>query len=214
MAVVDCILNIDQYLNSIIQTLGIWSYVIFFLIIFAETGLVVTPFLPGDSFLFALGTFAAVDSLSICWLFLVLAIAAIAGDSVNYSIGRNMGSRILARNKIWFIRKTHIQKTETFFEKHGSKTIVMARFVPIVRTFAPFVAGIGKMNYSQFVIYNIAGGVLWVAVLLLTGFYFGNIRIVKDNFGATLLLIIFISIMPAIIELLKNEFRKRKERRS
>ncbi len=206
----DFILHLDKYLNLIVESRGHWAYAIFFLIIFAETGLVVTPFLPGDSLLFALGAFAAVDSLSIFWLFLVLCSAAILGDSVNYWLGKRIGSRILEKNKVWFIKQEHIEKTQRFYAKYGAKTIVMARFVPIVRTLAPFVAGIGKMSYRRFFSYNVFGGILWIGLFLFGGFYFGNLKIVKENFGAAILLIIFFSILPGIIEFFRAKLKKRK----
>jgi membrane-associated protein len=205
----DFVIHLDKYLNLIVANHGLWAYTIFFFIIFAETGLVITPFFPGDSFLFALGTFAAVDSLNIFWLFIILSTAAILGDSTNYAIGKNIGSRFLEKNKVRFIKEAHIKKTQRFYEKYGPKTIVIARFVPIVRTFAPFVAGIGKMSYRRFFIYNILGGILWIAVFLFGGFYFGNFKLVKENFGSVILLIVILSILPGIIEFFKSSLKKR-----
>ena len=205
---IDFILHLDRHLNSIIESYGILCYLLFFAVIFAETGLVVTPFLPGDSLLFALGTLAATGSLHVAWLFAILSAAAVLGDNANYTIGKYFGSVILNRQGAWFLKKEHIDRTHRFYEKYGPKTIVLARFVPIVRTFAPFVAGLGKMNYLRFFTYNVAGGVLWIAVFLFGGFFFGNVRIVRENFTLTIFAIIIISIMPAVIEVWKEKRRK------
>jgi len=205
---IDFILHLDRHLNSIIESYGILCYLLFFAVIFAETGLVVTPFLPGDSLLFALGTLAATGSLHVAWLFAILSAAAVLGDNANYTIGKYFGSVILNRQGAWFLKKEHIDRTHRFYEKYGPKTIVLARFVPIVRTFAPFVAGLGKMNYLRFFTYNVAGGVLWIAVFLFGGFFFGNVRIVRENFTITIFAIIIISIMPAVIEVWKERRRK------
>jgi membrane-associated protein len=205
---IDFILHLDRHLNSIIESYGILCYLLFFAVIFAETGLVVTPFLPGDSLLFALGTLAATGSLHVAWLFAILSAAAVLGDNANYTIGKYFGSIILKRQGAWFLKKEHIDRTHRFYERYGPKTIVLARFVPIVRTFAPFVAGLGKMNYLRFFTYNVAGGVLWIAVFVFGGFFFGNIRVIKENFTITILAIIIISIMPAVIEVWKEKRRK------
>src|SRR3989344_3977596 len=196
---IDFILHLDKYLSVIIQNFGSWTYLILFLIVFAETGLVVTPFLPGDSLLFAVGTFAAIGSLNVLWLFIILSSAAIIGDTVNYSAGKYLGRKAI-EHETRFIKKEYIDKTQKFYEKYGAKTIVLARFVPIVRTFAPFVAGVGSMSYFRFLAYNIFGGVLWVGILLFGGYFFGNIPIVRTNFSAAILLIIIISIIPMAIE--------------
>lgn len=206
--IVDFILHLDKHLSIIIQNFGAWTYLILFLIVFAETGLVITPFLPGDSLLFAVGTFAATGSLNVLWLFIILSLAAIIGDTVNYSVGKFSGKKAI-EHETRFIKKEYIDKTQKFYEKYGAKTIVLARFVPIVRTFAPFVAGVGSMNYFKFLAYNIAGGVLWVGILLLGGYFFGNIPIVRNNFSAAILLIIIISVMPMIIEFWKH-YRQKK----
>ncbi len=191
---IDFILHFDEYLGAIIATYGILTYAILFLIIFAETGLVFTPILPGDSLLFVAGTFAAQGSLSIGWLFLLTAIAAIAGDTANYFIGRFTGKKI-------HIKEEYLVKTQHFYDKYGNKTIFLARFVPIVRTFAPFVAGIGKMDYKSFLLYNVSGGIVWTGLFSFAGYYFGNVPLVKHNLTLVILGIIFISILPPVYEL-------------
>jgi membrane-associated protein len=205
---IDYVLHLDKYLDIILKSFGVWCYPLFFLIVFAETGLVVTPFLPGDSLLFALGTFAAIGSLNITWVFVTLAAAAILGDNVNYAIGKYLGSVILKREGAWFLKKEHIERTHRFYERYGSKTIVLARFVPIVRTFAPFVAGVGRMSYATFFTYNIVGGLLWVTLGVFGGYFFGTIPLVKENFTMVILAIIFISILPAVIGVIQ-EMRRR-----
>jgi membrane-associated protein len=205
---IDFVLHLDKHLNLVIESFGVWCYLLFFVIIFAETGLVVTPFLPGDSLLFALGTFAATGSLRVAWLFVVLSAAAVLGDSANYAIGKYFGLMILKRQGAWFLKKEHIEHTHRFYEKYGAKTIVLARFVPIVRTFAPFIAGVGKMTYLRFFSYNVVGGILWVSLFLFGGFFFGNIPVIKRNFTLTIFAIIIISILPAVIEVIKEKRRK------
>ena len=182
---------------------------VFFTVIFAETGLVVMPFLPGDSLLFMIGTFAAAGSLNVVWLFVILSAAAILGDSVNYVIGKYFGMMILKHEGKWFIKKEHIDRTHRFYEKYGAKTIVLARFIPIIRTFAPFVAGVGRMDYATFLTYNVIGGIVWVAVCIFGGFWFGNIPIVKNNFTLVVFMIIFVSILPIIIELFKHRCKNK-----
>ena len=204
---VDLILHLDTHLNSIIQEYGTLTYFILFLIIFCETGLVVTPFLPGDSLLFAAGTFAASGSLHVTWLILLLAAAAIAGDTVNYWIGAYVGPKIFHRENVRFLNKEHLKRTHDFYEKYGGKTIIIARFMPIIRTFAPFVAGIGKMSYARFISYNVLGGIFWIVSFILGGYFFGNIPVVKRNFTIVIFAIIIISILPAVIEF----FRHRKK---
>jgi len=194
---IDLFLHLDEYLAKIITDYGAWTYAILFSVIFVETGLVVMPFLPGDSLLFAAGTFAALGSLNIGFLILLLIGAAFLGDTVNYSIGRYLGER--AYNIKW-IKKEYFDKTHAFFEKHGGKAIFLARFVPIVRTFAPFVAGIGKMSYSYFITYNITGGVVWVMLFTFAGYFFGNIPFVRHNFEYVIIVIILISILPMVYE--------------
>lgn len=212
MEIVDFILHIDQYLFQFVNDYGIWVYAILFLIIFVETGVVVMPFLPGDSLLFAAGMLAAQpNDLNVWLLIVVLLIAAITGDSLNYSIGKTFGMRV-TKFKLFgkqVVKDEHIQKTHDFYEKYGSKTIVIARFVPIVRTLAPFVGGIGRMNYRTFLTYNVVGAVLWVVGITLAGYFLGNIPIIKNNFSKVVLLIIFISILPIIYEVLKEKFFKK-----
>lgn len=207
---VDFILHLDVHLNAIIDTYGTLTYLILFLIIFMETGLVVTPFLPGDSLLFAAGSFAALGSLNVFALFALLTLAAILGDTVNYWIGHFIGPRAFSGN-IRFLKKEYLDRTHEFYEKHGGKTIILARFIPIIRTFAPFVAGIGAMSYSHFILYNIVGGVLWVSLFTFGGYFFGNLPFVRDNFTIVILAIIAISVLPGIIEFLRDKYKTRKE---
>ena len=202
--IIKYILHLDVYLASIIQSYGNFVYVLLFFIIFMETGFVLAPFLPGDSLLFISGTFAAVGSLNVYVLFLILSIAAILGDTVNYWIGNYFGERVFKK----FIRKDYMEKTKLFFNRYGKKTIVLARFIPIIRTFAPFLAGIGKMNYFTFLSYNVIGGVIWVAIFVFSGFYLGNVPLVRDNLTIVILLIIIISFIPAITEYLKHKKNK------
>lgn len=209
MELIDFILHIDQHLAEFIKDYGLWIYAILFLIVFVETGVVVMPFLPGDSLLFAAGMLAAQDTGLNVWIVIgLLLIAAISGDSLNYGIGREFGSRAL-KVKIFgksFVHQEHIDKTHSFYEKYGSKTIVIARFVPFVRTLAPFVAGVGRMNYGTFITYNVLGAIIWVVGITLVGYFLGNIPIVQDNFSKVVLLIIFISILPIIYEFVKERF--------
>ncbi len=194
---IDLFLHLDEYMASIISQYGTWTYGILFVVIFVETGLVVMPFLPGDSLLFAAGTFAALGSLNVWFLIGLLMVAAVLGDAVNYTIGHYLGDR--AYNIKW-IKREHLEKTHAFFEKHGGKAIFLARFVPIVRTFAPFVAGIGKMTYGYFATYNIVGGVTWVMTFTLLGYFFGNLEFVKKNFELVIIAIILISVIPMFVE--------------
>jgi membrane-associated protein len=203
---IDLFLHLDEYLQEIIVNYGAWTYAILFLVIFVETGLVVMPFLPGDSLLFAAGTFAALGSFNVWGLIGLLIVAAVLGDAVNYSIGHYLGDR--AYNIKW-IKKEYLEKTHAFFEKHGGKAIFLARFVPIVRTFAPFVAGIGKMSYTYFATYNIVGGVTWVFLFTLLGFFFGNIPFVKKNFELVIIVIILVSVVPMIVEWWKHRSEKK-----
>jgi membrane-associated protein len=196
----DLILHLDKHLAAVILQYGAWTYALLFLIIFVETGLVIFPFLPGDSLLFAAGTFAALGALNIWVLFILLALAAVLGDTVNYWIGHYLGDR--AYNIKW-IKREYLDRTHGFFDKYGRKTIFLARFVPIVRTFAPFVAGIGKMSYPSFISYNIFGGITWVALFLFAGYFFGNIPFIRDHFSLVVLAIILISITPMIYEAIK-----------
>lgn len=196
----DIFLNLDQYLADVIAQYGAWTYALLFLVIFMETGFVVTPFLPGDSLLFAAGTFAALGSINIWLLIALLMIAAVGGDTVNYWIGHAIGDR--AYNTKW-IKREYLDRTHAFFEKHGGKTIFLARFVPIVRTFAPFVAGMGRMSYGYFFSYNVFGGIVWVLLFTLAGYFFGNIPFIKKNFEFVIIAIILISILPAVWEWIK-----------
>ena len=207
-ALIDFILHIDVHLGQIITSYGVLTYAVLFVIIFIETGLVFTPFLPGDSLLFAAGAFAALGSLNIWILWVLLVIAAILGDTANYWIGHFFGQQLIANPKVP-IKAEHIEETNKFFEKHGGKTIIMARFVPIVRTFAPFVAGIGKMSYGKFISYNVIGGLTWVSIALFLGFFFGNINYVKENFSLIVLIIILISVLPMIVPFIMSKLKKK-----
>jgi membrane-associated protein len=206
---IDLILHLDKYLGEIIQNYGTWTYLLMFLVIFMETGFVVTPFLPGDSLIFAAGAFAGLGYLHIGVLFLVLGAAAIAGDTANYWIGHYIGPRAFSGN-IRFLKKEYLDRTHAFYEKHGGKTIIIARFIPIIRTFAPFVAGVGAMTYPRFIVYNVIGGLAWVALFSFGGYFFGNLPVVQQNFFFVILVIIFISILPAIIELIRSRQQRRK----
>lgn len=207
---VDFILHLDVHLNEIIKNFGVFTYLILFLIIFLETGVVITPFLPGDSLLFAAGSFAALGSLNIIALFLLLTAAAILGDTLNYWIGHFIGPRAFSGN-IRFLKKEYLDRTHEFYDKHGGKTIILARFIPIIRTFAPFVAGIGAMNYSRFILYNVIGAVLWVSIFTFGGYFFGNLPFVKDNFTLVILAIIVISVLPGVFEFLREKLKSRAE---
>ena len=202
---VDILLHLDKHLDLIIRNYGTLTYLILFLIIFCETGLVVTPILPGDSLLFAAGTFAALGSLDVTYLIIALAIAAIAGDTVNYWMGHLVGPKVFTRDSSRFLNREYLDRTHAFYEKYGGKTIIIARFVPIIRTFAPFVAGIGSMTYVHFIIYNITGGILWILVFILGGYYFGNLPVVKQNFTLVIAAIIIISVMPGVIEYIRQK---------
>ncbi len=208
---IDFILHIDVHLATIVSQYGAWTYGILFLIIFCETGLVVTPFLPGDSLLFATGALAAATDLNVVVLFVLLSIAAIVGDAVNYWVGKTVGEKLFD-GRIRYLRREHLDRTHAFYEKYGGKTIVIARFVPIVRTFAPFVAGMGSMSYGKFAMYNISGGILWIGSLLFAGYLFGNLPIVRDNFGLVIIAIIILSILPALIEILRGRAALRRAR--
>lgn len=196
---VDLVLHLDKHLAVLIQQYGAWIYGILFLIIFCETGLVVTPFLPGDSLLFVAGTMAAVGAMDVHALFALLVVAAFSGDNTNYWIGRYLGPRVFKRERSRFLNPAHIHKTQRFYEKHGGKMLVFARFLPILRTFAPFVAGIGRMHYPRFIFYSFCGGVFWIGFFVYGGYYFGNIPFIKNNLTAFILGIIVLSISPGIV---------------
>lgn len=206
LQLIDLFLHLDHYLGEVIRAYGFWTYFLLFLIIFLETGLVVTPFLPGDSLIFAAGTFAGLGDLNVMLLFILLSGAAILGDTANYWIGHYIGPRAFS-GEIRFLKKEYLDKTHAFYEKHGGKTIVLARFIPIIRTFAPFVAGIGAMSYGRFIAYNVFGGVLWVTLFTFAGYFFGNLQIVQDNFSLVIIAIVLISVMPAIIEYFRERQR-------
>jgi len=203
-ALIDFILHIDKHLDVLIQGYGLWVYLILFLIVFCETGLVVTPFLPGDSLLFAVGAFAARGSLHLTWVFALLATAAILGDTVNYWIGQIAGPKVFQSERSRFLNRKHLLRTHEFYERHGGKTIIIARFVPIIRTFAPFVAGIGQMTYPRFLSYNVIGGLGWVAIFVFGGFFFGNLEVVRRNFTLVIFAIIILSVLPAVFEFLRQ----------
>ena len=200
---VDLLLHLDKYLDQVILQYGTWTYLILFLIVFCETGLVVTPILPGDSLLFAAGTFAARDSLDVSYLFVLLSVAAVLGDAVNYAVGKYMGPKVLRPGSKIF-RKEYLDRTQAFYERYGGKTIIIARFVPIVRTFAPFLAGVGKMSYARFFGFNVSGALLWISICLYGGFFFGNLEIVKKNFTLVILGVIFVSVLPALFEVMRS----------
>lgn len=206
---IDFILHIDTHLSAIVQNYGMWSYAVLFLIVFCETGLVVLPFLPGDSLIFAAGALVSVSSMNIVTLLLVLMAAAILGDTVNYEIGKLLGKGLYENQNIKFIKKEYLDKTNEFYDKHGGKTIILARFVPIIRTFAPFVAGMGKMHYTKFISYNIVGGITWVSLFTLMGYFFGNLPAVQHNFTLVIFAIIFLSILPGVFAYVKSKMGSR-----
>lgn len=201
---IDIILHLDVHLQWVIETYDVWTYALLFVVIFCETGLIVAPFLPGDSLLFAAGTFAAMGSLNLSLLFLVIFIAAVLGDFVNYQVGKYIGPKVFTKEKSWIFNREYLDRTEKFYEKHGTKTIILARFLPIIRTFAPFVAGVGKMQYLKFVTYNIAGAAAWCILFLLAGYFFGNIPIVRENFTLVIMAIIVISLIPIVKEVVQQ----------
>lgn len=211
---IDLFLHLDEHLSVIIQTYGVWTYALLFLVIFMETGLVVTPFLPGDSLLFAAGTFASpalaqpgqAPPMNVWLLWFLLMGAAVLGDTANYWIGHYIGPRAFS-GEVRFLKKEYLDRTHEFYEKHGGKTIVLARFIPIIRTFAPFVAGVGAMNYGRFLSYNVIGGILWVTIFTWGGYFFGNLPFVQENFSFVVLAIILISVLPAVYEVVKERFQ-------
>lgn len=204
LAPIEFILHFDRHLDAFIETYGAWTYALLFLIIFCETGLVVTPFLPGDSLLFAAGALATRGGMDVHLLVVLLILAAVLGDAVNYHIGHYLGPKAFQEKYSRILKRKYLEQTQRFYEKYGGKTIVLARFVPIVRTFAPFLAGIGRMGYARFFFYNSAGAVLWVGLLAYGGYFFGGLPIVKDNFSIVILLIIVVSVLPIVIEILRS----------
>jgi membrane-associated protein len=201
--ILDFFLHIDKHLLDVVQTYGSWTYGILFAIIFMETGLVVTPFLPGDSLIFAAGALAGADALEIRHLLPLLIAAAVLGDNLNYVFGRTIGPRVFQGEKNRFFNREHLDRTHEFYAKHGGKTLILARFVPIIRTFAPFVAGIGHMRYPRFLVFSLAGGTLWVSLFGLLGYFFGGLPVVKENFSIAVLVIIALSLTPMIVEIWK-----------
>lgn len=212
--IIDLFLHLDKHLVEVVSQYGSWAYGLLFLIVFCETGLVVTPILPGDSLLFAAGAIAASSGLDVMLLFLLLTTAAILGDAVNYKIGKHLGPKVLRQENSRIFKREYIEKTHRFYERYGGKTIIFARFVPIVRTFAPFMAGVGYMTYRHFAFYNIVGAVLWVASFVFGGYFFGNLEIVKKNFTLVILAIIVLSIMPGVIEYIRSRKELRESRAS
>jgi membrane-associated protein len=202
----DIFLHLDQHLSLYMNQYGVLIYLILFIIVFCETGLVVMPFLPGDSLIFATGALAAAGSIQLLPIHLIFCLAAISGDTVNYAIGHYLRDKVARRESIRFIKKEYLDRTTEFFNRHGSTTIILARFVPIIRTFAPFVAGVGSMPYRKFISFNAIGGILWVSIALFAGFFFGNIPVVKDNFSIVVLGIVVVSLLPVVFTLIKNKF--------
>ena len=210
----DMLLHLDKYIDLLIRDYGMWTYLIFFIIVFCETGLVVTPFLPGDSLLFVAGTFAALGSLNLMWLLVILSAAAILGDTINYWIGNYIGPKVFQMQNSRVFRKEHLDRTHQFYEKYGPITIVIGRFIPIIRTFAPFLAGVGSMTYGKFLTYNVVGGILWIASFTLGGYFFGNLPFVRKNFTAVIIAIIIISVMPTVIEYMRQRRQAKAARTS
>ncbi len=208
---VDFVLHMDKHLPQMVADMGIWIYVVLFLVIFIETGLVVMPFLPGDSLLFATGAVAATAGMNPFILWALLAGAAVLGDTANYWIGHFMGPKVFTSNSRW-LKKEHLDRTAAFYEKHGGKTIILARFIPIIRTFAPFVAGIGKMHYDRFISFNVFGGILWTGLFLWMGYFFGNLPVVQKNFSLVVIAIILISLIPAVYEAVKTRMERKKDK--
>ncbi|MHB8074423.1 DedA family protein [Desulfosporosinus fructosivorans] len=205
---IDFILHVDKHLVEIIKDYGTWTYLVLFMIIFSETGFVVTPFLPGDSLLFVIGALGATGALNFKLALILLILAAIVGNTINYFIGRLLGDKILAMKNSRLIKKEYLHKTQAFYEKHGGKAIILSRFIPIIRTFAPFVAGIGKMNFMKFCLFNMIGGLSWVLLFMFAGFFFGNFEPVKNNFTYVIFAIIFVSLLPTVIPYIRSKFRK------
>ncbi len=208
-SLIDFVLHIDQHLIELTQTYGLWIYAILFLIVFCETGLVVTPFLPGDSLLFAAGAVAALGGMNVHIAAALLLAAAVIGDAVNFAIGKYFGEKLFAKPDSRMFKREYLDKTHAFYEKYGGKTIILARFVPIVRTFAPFVAGMGNMHYGRFIRYNIIGALMWVGLLTYAGYFFGELPVVKNNFGLVVIGIIVVSVLPMAVEIAKAKWGKK-----
>jgi len=206
---IDLFLHLDKHLGELVKEYGTWTYLVLFIIVFCETGLVVTPILPGDSLLFAAGAIAALGSLNPHLLVLLLTIAAVLGDAVNYQIGRYIGPAVFKKEDSRFFKRSHLEKTHAFYERYGGKTIIIARFVPIVRTFAPFIAGVGQMGYAKFALYNVVGAILWVVIGVYAGYWFGGLKIVKENFSLIIIAIVLISLLPAAFELWRAKREKK-----
>ena len=209
---VEVVLHLDRHLSTVIQDYGMWTYLILFLVIFCETGLVVTPILPGDSLLFAAGTFAARGALDVGLVLVLLSVAAVAGDSVNYAIGYRVGPQIFRKQGVRFLNREYLDRTHRFYERYGAKTIVIARFVPIIRTFAPFVAGIGSMSYPRFLFFNVFGGGLWVLLFVLSGYWFGNMPVVQKNFSLVILALVLIPAIPSVVEVVRIQLARRRQK--
>lgn len=209
MEIINSILHVDESLTNVINLFGPFTYIILFLIIFAETGFVITPFLPGDSLIFAAGTLAGGGYLNILIIYFAMLIAAILGDTVNYWLGHHFGARVFAKKKSRIFKREYLDKTNEFYKKHGGKTIILARFVPIVRTFAPFIAGVGRMHYGTFILYNVAGGFIWVTSLTFAGYFLGQIAFIKNNFEYVVIGIIIASLCPMFFELAKHKYASR-----
>jgi membrane-associated protein len=207
---IEILFHLDQHLDKLTEQCGNWIYGVLFVVVFCETGLVVTPFLPGDSLLFAAGAVATRTSMDVTLLWVLLMVAAVAGDTVNYHLGYYLGPKVLRGESSWLFNRKHLDRTHRFFEKYGGKTIIIARFVPIVRTFAPFVAGIGAMSYRRFLAYNVIGGMAWVSSLLWAGYWFGNIEWVSQNFSSVILAIIFVSVLPMVVEYARHVWTRRR----
>lgn len=207
---IDFVLHIDQHLQSLCASYGLWVYAILFVIVFCETGLVVTPILPGDSLLFAVGSLAAIGALEVATAILVLIAAAILGDTVNYSIGNYVGPKVFHEEHGRLLNKEYLYRTHAFYEKHGGKTIIIARFLPIIRTFAPFVAGIGSMTYPRFLFFNVFGGVMWVLTFVLAGYWFGNIPLIRNNFSMVIVALVLIPGVPSLLEFIRIQLARRK----
>ena len=206
---IDLFLHLDKHLGELVKEYGTWTYLVLFIIVFCETGLVVTPILPGDSLLFAAGAIAALGSLNPHLLVVLLTIAAVLGDAVNYQIGRYVGPAVFKREDSRFFKRAHLEKTHAFYERYGGKTIIIARFVPIVRTFAPFIAGVGQMSYRQFALYNVVGAIAWVVIGVYAGYLFGGLKIVKENFSLIIIAIVLISLLPAAFEFWRAKRQKK-----